>query len=195
MEKYSNVATQKKSLTSLVNTYNELNNKLYKSEAEQQKLNSAIQDMSDLTGIDAVADSYGNLSINIGMVREELNKLYDEQQKLLKELTTAEHEGLEKLSSFWHQASQEEIDQYYDGVITENRSKYRALMSGIKDDLTDETRGISTSLYQEIQSVFKERLLNEVTGEDTRKYYDQSGIAQSVETIEKQFNEALDPED
>ena len=195
IEKYSNAATKQKSVASLVNKYDSLANKLYRTNAEQEELNQAIQDLGDLTGVDVITDSYGNLAINIGQVREELNKLGDKQASLLQELTKAELDGKDSLSNWWHSATEEEIEKYYDELITENRTQYRSLMSGIKDNLTDDARGISNSLYQAIQSSFKENMLNRVTSKDSRYMFDQAGIAKSVKQMEDSFNQSMSSAD
>ena len=58
----------------MLKSYDKLSNKLYKTTAEQQELNDIIQQLGDTYGIDVVTDAYGNLSINIAKVREELQE-------------------------------------------------------------------------------------------------------------------------
>ena len=194
LENVININTEKKATVNLINTYEELNRKIYKTTEEQEQLNNVIQQMSDSYNIDTVTDQYGNLSININSVKEELKELNKERDEALEQLTKDEKEGRESLDRWYDKASESEIQTYYEKLITKNKTKYRALMDGIIDNMSADERGISNSLYEQIQAAFKETTLNEVTG-DNLFMYDQDGLANSIKKIEDDMNAALSADD
>lgn len=185
-----NTNTKVRSTEELIDTYDKLSNKVYKTAAEQEQLNSTIQEMGDTFGIDTVTDAYGNLSINIAQVRAELQALKDEQAAGLLELTKAEKEGKDNVGSWWVSADNDEVEAYYDEYITQYKSDLRSLLMGIEDGLDDTTRDVSSTLYQTINTAFKEAILDEVTG-DNGYLYNDKGIAQSLKDFEASFNEKM----
>ena len=175
----------------LLKSYDKLSNKLYKTTAEQQELNDIIQQLGDTYGIDVITDAYGNLSINIAKVREELQAMKDQRGSDILKLTQSEQEGADALGTWFTPATREEREKYYKEYITKNKTELRSLLSGIEDGMDAQAREISSTLYESINAAFKESILQEVTGAHSYLYDEGEGIAESLTKLQNDINDKL----
>lgn len=183
----SNTSTSARSIESMIKKYNELNNKLYRTTAEQEELNNVIQEMGDTLDIDTITDSYGNLSISIATVTQRYEELIIKQNEALEKMKEVEAEQLkEAQSGLGNNTTEQEV---LDKIYSKNASEYRSLLTGLQDNLTSETRNISNSLYQSINAAFKESLANNLG--DNMGAYVTEGFAEGLVNMEKGINDAL----
>lgn len=89
LDDYNTAKTKQKGLEELMDKYTKLKKKVYLTNEEQQDLNDTIQAMSELTGIKAIEDAYGNLSISIQQLDIKMQEFADNTKKSQKELKNA----------------------------------------------------------------------------------------------------------
>lgn len=191
MKELSNATTSKNSIDALIRKYNELNNKVYRTKEEQESLNSVIQQMSDTLGVDAITDSYGNMSINIEVVKERYQELIDKQEEALANMKEIEAEQIKAATDGLgnNTTESEVLTRIYKTNVTE----YRSLLNGITDNLDRESRNISDTLYQTINAAFKESLSDNLG--DNMGAYVTEGFADSLVTLEQEINKVLNDND
>lgn len=184
LEKLSNYQTGIKSTEQLLKTYDQLQYKMIKTKDEQTKLNDTIQQLSDTYDIDTVTDAYGNLHINL----EEVNQALDDQKKkrddAAKELNKQEVEGANKATGGFFNTNS--LEDYYTKLFSTTRNDYKSLLTGVQDDLTDESRNISSTVASTFSSNLKNSILSEV--ENNPFDYISDGVASSITKIEDSIN-------
>lgn len=187
MSDLSNTTTSMRAVDRMINKYEELIHKTYLTAAEQEELNNLVQEMGDTLDLDIITDEYGNLSLSIAAVTEEYQKLIDKQREALENMAVIEQEQLKKATSGLGNKFNEE--DFYKNLLKENSADYKALLVGIQDGLTAQTRDVSNTIYTTLNGAFK-RHINKMV-EDYVGYYDDDGIAQSFVNLEKNINEKL----
>lgn len=184
----NNLGTGIKATEDLLDNYNELSRKLYKTEAEQQQLNNTIQQLGDTYGIDVLSDAYGNLNINIAEVNEQLELQKAKQEEAISELSKAEQESMAKATTGLGNGTT--MSEYLDQMFSANAADYKTLLSGIKDGLTDESRNVSKSVAQAFSTNLKAAITDEVRNNADEYIYD--GFANGIKGIEDALNEGVD---
>ena len=92
LDDYNTAKTKQKGLEELMSKYTALKKKVFLTNEEQQDLNDTIQAMSELTGIKAVEDAYGNLSISVQQLDIKMKEFADNTKKSQKELKNSADE-------------------------------------------------------------------------------------------------------
>lgn len=184
----NNLGTGIKATEDLLDNYDELSRKLYKTEAEQQQLNDTVQQLGDTYGVDVLSDAYGNLSINIAEVRAQLELQKAEQEEAIAELSKIEQESMVKATSGLGNGTT--MNEYLDQMFSANAADYKTLLSGIEDGLTDESRNVSKSVAQAFSTNLKTAITDEVRNNADEYMYD--GFANGIKGIEDALNEGVD---
>ena len=187
MTDLSNATTKVKSADAMIKKYETLSNKIYKTAAEQEALNDVIREMGDTFDIDVITDEYGNLAININTVRAEYEKLESARQEKMAKMEEKEKEQIKAATSGL--GNENTASDVYAKIYKENSSEYRSLLKGINDSMDKETRQIGDTLYQTINTAFKESLLDNL--QDNLEYYAVDGLAESLTTLENDINSTL----
>ena len=188
MKELTNATTSKNSLEKLIKKYNNLNSKVYKTKEEQDALNEVVQQMSDMLDIDAVADGYGNLSINIQQVTKDYEDLISKQEELLEKMKEVEEKELSEAQSGL--GNRTSIADFYNKLMKANKTEYRSLITGIRDNLDDQTRSISENLYQTINASFKSNLEEYINSNIV--YFSANGLADSFVSLQNGIMDKLD---
>ena len=183
----SNATTSVRAVDRMIDKYEALIHKTYLTASEQEELNSLVQEMGDTLDIDVITDEYGNLSISIAAVTEEYKKLVDKQQEALENMVAIEIEQRKQATSGLGNDFSEE--DFYRNLLDENSADYRALLVGIQDGLTAQTRDVSNTIYTALSGEFKRHVEKMV--KDYTELYDADGIAQSFVNLENNINEKL----
>ena len=184
----NNLGTGIKSTQELLDNYDELSRKMYKTQAEQEQLNSVVQQLGDTYGIDVLTDAYGNLSINIAEVREQLELQKAEQEEAIAELSKIEQESMVKATSGLGNGTT--MEEYLDQMFSANAAEYKTLLTGIEDGLTDESRNVSKNVAQAFSTNLKTAITNEIRNNADEYIYD--GFANGIKGIEDALNEGVD---
>lgn len=183
----NDLSTGIKSTEELLANYDELNSKLYKTQAEQKELNETIQQLGDTYGIDVLADAYGNLSINIAEVREQLELQKAKQEEAIVDLSKKEQEAMaEGTSGLGNNTT---MAEYLDQLFSTNAADYKKLLIGVEDGLTSETRNISESVAKAFNSNLKSAITNEVRYNADE--YMTSGFANGITGIEEALSKGV----
>lgn len=184
----NNLGTGIKSTQELLDNYDQLSRKLYKTQAEQEQLNSVVQQLGDTYGIDVLTDAYGNLSINIAEVRAQLELQKAEQEELLADLATAEQEAMDKATSGL--GNNTTMKDFLDQMFSQNAADYKTLLSGLEDGLTAESRNVSENVANAFSTNLKSAITNEVRNNADEYIYE--GFAAGIMGIEDALNESVD---
>ena len=187
LSKVNNVSTGIKSTEALLKKYNQLSNKVVRTSEEQTELNSLVQELGDTYNIDTLADSYGNLAININEVNDALEEQYAEKERLMKELSAQEVDSL--TDSFSDLFNSNKVGDYLDQLFKTTGSSYKSLLKGIDDDLTDETRSISSNMAKAFSSNLKTSMMNEL--KNNADSYIGQGFANALTGMEEDLQGAL----
>lgn len=142
LDKLNDQAAAVKAADKLVKKYEELSSKVYLTTAEQEELNTTIQDLADAYDIETIADAYGNLSININEVNERLEEEREKLAQIREELQDAEKEG--------RKDNKGQLVKYYEKLFATEGTSYKKMLSGI--DTSIDTSGYKLSA-QEIEQV------------------------------------------
>ena len=183
LQELNNKDTEIRTTKDLLEDYDKLSSKMYKTTKEQEKLNNVIQELGDTHDIDVISDAYGNLSINIQAVREELQKMQEERLKLASDLDKQEAE--QALKSIKGLGNDYTLDDFYNKLFSTSGSQYKSLLSGIEDGLTDESRNISRNVAQVFSNNLEDAIYNEV--KNNKYQYMVAGLAESMMLKEEEF--------
>jgi TP901 family phage tail tape measure protein len=186
----NNLGTGIKSTEDLLDNYDELSRKMHKTQAEQEQLNSTVQQLGDTYGVDVLTDAYGNLSINIAEVRAQLELQKAEQEEAIAELTKIEQESMAKATSGL--GNDTTMAEYLDQMFSANAADYKTLLNGIDDGLTAESRNVSEHVAKAFSTNLKTAITNEVRNNADEYIYD--GFANGIKGIEDALNEGVDSE-
>lgn len=186
----NNLGTGIKATEDLLDNYDELSRKLYRTEAEQQQLNDTIQQLGDTYGIDVLSDAYGNLSINIAEVNEQLELQKAKQEEAIVELSKVEQESMAKATSGL--GNDTTMNEFLDQMFSQNAADYKTLLNGIEDGLTNETRNVSENVAKAFSTNLKLAITNEVRNNADEYIYE--GFAKGIKGIEDALNEGVDSE-
>ena len=186
----NNLGTGIKSTEDLLDNYDELSRKMYKTQAEQEQLNATVQQLGDTYGIDVLTDAYGNLSINIAEVRAQLELQKAEQEEAIAELSKVEQESMAKATSGL--GNNTTMAEYLDQMFSANAADYKTLLNGIEDGLTSESRNVSENVAKAFSTNLKSAITNEVRNNADEYIYD--GFANGIKGIEDALNEGVDSE-
>lgn len=195
LEKVNNYETGLRSSERLLEDYDNLIKKIYRTEAEQEKLNSIIQELADTYEIDVMTDKYGNLSIRIQDVHEAIKSLREEDEKAWEELTKQETESFRDsvsvglFSFFSDLLNDTTISDFYEEFFSKNKALLKSYLSGLKDNLTPDTREISDTLANEINDSFKSAIVNYV--EENVLLYSGEGTSTAIRRIQDEINDNL----
>lgn len=183
----NNLGTGIKSTQELLNKYDTLNRKLYKTQEEQEQLNTIVQQLGDTYGIDVLTDAYGNLSINIGQVNEKLEKQKAEQLEAIDALSKKEQEAMKKATSGL--GNDTTMAEFLDQMFSANAADYRTILSGLEDGLTSETRNVSQNVAEAFSSNLKSAITDKVRYNGREYIY--SGFAEGIKGIEDSLNKEV----
>lgn len=183
----NNLGTGIKSTQELLNKYDTLNRKLYKTQEEQEQLNTIVQQLGDTYGIDVLTDAYGNLSINIGQVNEQLEQQKAEQLEAIDALSKKEQEAMAKATSGL--GNDTTITEFLDQMFSANAADYRTILSGLEDGLTSETRNVSQNVAEAFSSNLKSAITDKVRYNAREYVY--SGFAEGMKGIEDSLNKEV----
>lgn len=187
MSELSNTTTSVRAVDRMIDKYETLIHKTYLTASEQEELNTLVQELGDTLDIDVITDEYGNLSISMAAVTEEYQKLVDKQKEALENMVKIEIEQRKQaISGLGNNFNEED---FYKNLLDENSADYRALLIGIKDGLTTQTRDVSSTIYTTLNGEFKRHVEKMV--KDYTELYDADGIAQSFVNLENNINEKL----
>jgi len=191
MKELNNITTSKNSLEKLIKKYHNLSNKVYRTKEEQSALNDVVQQMGDMLDIDTVADSYGNLSINIQQVTKDYDDMITKQDDALKKMRETERQQLSEAQSGL--GNHTSLEEFYSKLMKSNKTEYRSLITGIQDNLNNQTRSISENLYETINAAFKTSLENHIN--ENLVYFSAEGMADSFVNLQKGIMSKLDSSD
>lgn len=191
VEKVNNYSTQIRASEDLLESYDKLHKKLYRTAEEQEQLNNVIQQLGDTYNIDTVTDAYGNLSINIQEVNDKLAEQRALREEAAQELDKAEVEGATKATGGWF--NNNSLEDYYDKLFSTSKSSYKNLLSGIEDGLTAETREVSENVAKNFSNNLETAIMTEV--EKNKYSYIGEGMGNALMRMESEMNEALSPDD
>lgn len=191
VEKVNNYTTQIEASEDLLDSYDKLHKKLYRTAEEQEKLNNVIQQLGDTYNVDTVADAYGNLSINIQEVNDKLAEQRALREEAARELDKAEVEGALKATGGWF--NNNSLEDYYDKLFSTSKSSYKNLLSGVEDGLTSETREVSENVAKNFSNNLETAIMTEV--EKNKYSYIGEGMGNALMRMESEMNEALSPDD
>ena len=191
VEKVNNYTTQIEASEDLLDSYDKLHKKLYRTAEEQEKLNNVIQQLGDTYNVDTVADAYGNLSINIQEVNDKLAEQRALREEAARELDKTEVEGALKATGGWF--NNNSLEDYYDKLFSTSKSSYKNLLSGVEDGLTAETREVSENVAKNFSNNLETAIMTEV--EKNKYSYIGEGMGNALMRMESEMNEALSPDD
>ena len=187
LESFSNQKVSTKSLEALRDEYIDLSKKAYLTTAEQEKLNTAVQSIADsVDGIDAVSDSYGNLSIDIGAVNDKIDEMKVKAQSLAKDLRSQELISLDSATSLF---SGNTIESYFSKLWGTSGSQYKSLLTGITETLTDQSSYIASTVATKFNDNLKTAMTAEV--KNNSYAYIGEGLATSLTGMEDKVNEVF----
>lgn len=184
----ANLNTGIKSSESLIDEYTKLSQKLNKTTAEQERLNEVAQQLGDTHGVDILTDSYGNLSLSISDVSDALQKLKDERAQSLMDLQKEETEQL--LQATGGIFNDNDLDDYYNKILTGSKTTYKSLLQGVETELTEESRNISASLANSFGQNFTEAIYQQVSR--NAKSYTGDTLAGAMTGFDTSINAKLD---
>lgn len=187
-----NTGTQSRELKRLIDRYQELHNKTYKTKQEQEELNEVIQAMGDSQGIEVLTDEFGNLSISIDKVIEKYNELLQKQKDLLTDVQASEQKQMDKATSGF--MNNNTAGQYIDKLYSELKSDYRNLLTGIQDLSIDGVREVSKSTYDKLNIALKDSIQT-IIGQDKSANFYNGGFARSTVDLQNSLNQKLQQED
>lgn len=187
MQELNNISTKTKTINNMLSRYDSLSRKIYRTSQEQEELNNVIQEMSDTLGVDAISDSYGNLSINIELVKEKYQELKAEQKQVLEDMVKIEQQAMKDATSGLGNKNTKE--QFYQKLLTEEEKGYKDLLLGIQDGVIDANRIIEDSLFQTFNSSFKNSIIG--LAKDMTGLYSSTGLADNIVELETGINDAL----
>jgi len=183
----NNINTGIKATEDLLKNYDELSSKLYKTQEEQELLNNTVQQLGDTYGIDVLSDAYGNLSINIAEVNEQLEIQKDKRKEALSELREVERENVSKaLKGLGNDTTLGEVTNE---IFSASAADYRSLLTGLEDGLTAESRNVADNVAKAFNSNLKMSIVNKVRNNATD--YVAEGLGDSILAIEEQLNTSV----
>ncbi len=183
----SNLDTGIRSVEELKKEYEELSNKIYKTEQEQTELSNIAQQLGDTLDIDTITDSYGNMTISLREVNKELQRQKELRDDALEALRKQELDSaLEATTGLLNTNT---LTDYYDELFTKSYGSYKSLLNGIEDELTDETRAVSSSVARALSENLETSIMDEVENHAFR-YADQ-GLEKSLTGLETSINEKI----
>lgn len=164
--------------------YDELSNKVYLTQVEQQELNDTIQELGDTYDLDVMTDKYGNLSISIAEVNERLAEEKEELAELNDELTKAEKQG--------YKDNKFQANAYYDKLFAKERSSYKTLLSGIDADVDVDDLRASSMEIENVNIELKNAIMD--NAEEMAYWLGKEGVAISdyIININNNLNSAID---
>ena len=191
LQEYNNINTGIRATENLIEKYQKLNNIIGRTVEEQEELNSVIQQLGDTYDIETVADSYGNLSINMNAVNKALDDEKKERAKKYKELINEEKKQRKEASSGLMNSNTNK--EFYEQYFSENRSAIIATLDGVEDGLTDRTRDISANVADAFSSNLKTNIVDTV--EDTVYEGVQESQTERVKKLNDSINKSLSKQD
>lgn len=186
-----NLNTTIKNTDKLIDRYKKLSNMLVRTTAQQEELNSIIQELSDSYDIDAITDAYGNLSINIDDVNEKLKEQKQELQNAKEELRAKEIWGAKDATGGLFNSNT--ISDFYTQLFQTNKSDYKTLLKGVEDGLTDATRSVSNNVAKAFASNLKNAITREVA--NNPELYMTTGFGNAMMNYENSYNTKLRDQD
>lgn len=144
LETYNNALTSVKGADALLKKYKELDNKLYKTQKEQEKLNDLAQQLGDSLNIEVIEDKYGNLSVAIEDVNEKIKELKSQAKDAKKDLADTEQEEIEKYD---HNGK---VREFYEQYVKSHGSEIRNAVADIETGI--DTKDLETSA-QNVQTI------------------------------------------
>ena len=185
LDDISSAATAIKQVERMIEKYEELSSKVYRTAAEQQELNDTIQALGDTYDIEVLTDKYGNLSISIAEVNEKLAEEREELAELNEELDKAEKDGAKD--------NKNQLLKYYDKLFSKNRSDYKKLLPGIEDtDINTDRLKASAQEIADIEINLKNAIMD--SAEEQAYYLSKQGetISDYIVGLNEDLNEAMD---
>lgn len=183
----NNLGTGIKATEDLLDNYDSLSKKLYRTQEEQEQLNNTIQQLGDTYGIDVLTDAYGNLSINIAEVNEQLELQKDKRDEAIAKLSKTEQESMAKGTSGL--GNDTTMEEYLEELFSANAADYKTLLNGLEDGLTDETRAVSSNIAKAFASNLKSSLVSEVRNNADEYIYE--GFAEGLAGLEDELNNTV----
>ena len=138
----------------LIEEYNTLSKTLGRTAAQQDRLNSIIQELGDTYGIDVITDAYGDLSINIGEVNEALEAEKEALAELKEEMRETEIEAFKTAIDGGNS-----VDDYLNKMYSTYRSSYKSMILDLQDELGSGERSITDTTYTSLNANLKNNLL------------------------------------
>ena len=186
LEKYSNATNAHKGAKKLLEDYEELSNKIYRTQAEQEKLNDTAQELADALDIETVEDQYGNLSVSMADVTDKLEAMEAKAIEAREELIKTEQESIEK---FDHNGN---VDEFYAKYLKAHRADLRGAMSSIDTGLNADELATSATNVENIMTNLKNVVID--NSAEMSEAFGGAGIkwslTEDVESMIETFNNA-----
>ncbi len=138
----------------LIEEYNTLSKTLGRTAAQQDRLNTIIQELGDTYGIDVITDAYGDLSININEVNEALEAEKEALAELKEEMRETEIEAFKTAVEGGNS-----VDDYLNKMYSTYRSSYKSMILDLQDELGSGERAITDTTYASLNANLKNNLL------------------------------------
>lgn len=187
----ANLMTGVRSTEALLEEYQELSTVIVKTTKQQERFNDIARELSETHGIDLLTDSFGNASINIKEARAALEELQGKRDEAVQKLKEEEADQADRATSGLFTDSS--YTQFYDKLLTKNRSEYKALLQGVNDEMKEGSRLIGDSAAREFSDTFKTSLYEYV--DRNALYYAGETAIGAMTRIDKSINEKLDKQD
>jgi TP901 family phage tail tape measure protein len=187
----ANLMTGVRSTEALLKEYQELSNVIVKTTKEQERFNDIARELSETHGIDLLTDSFGNASINIKEARAALEELELKRDEAIEKLKDEEGEQADKATSGLFTDST--YTQFYDKLLTKNRSEYKALLQGVDDEMEEGSRLIGDNAAREFSDTFKTSLYEHV--DRNALYYAGETTVGAMTRLDESINKKLDKKD
>lgn len=153
LQNYSNALNKVKGAEKLLQDYEKLSNKIYRTAKEQEQLNTLAQELGDSLEIETIEDEYGNLSIAIDDAKQKISEMKEESKKARKELIDAEHEAIEQYD---HNGN---VDNFYEEYLKAYKSDIRGVMDEIDTGLDTDELATSSKNVQNIMNELKDNVI------------------------------------
>ncbi len=190
LDEYNNALTAEKGAKKMLEDYEELSNKVYRTASEQERLNSLAQELGDSLELEIIEDQFGNLSVAIEDVKDKLEELEYETEQARQKMIETELEQIESLDNNWF--NKDKVAEFYEGYIKGNRASLRNVMGEINTGLETDELATSAQNVQNIMTNLKNNIINDTAdiAEAFGGFGDNWTLTQQVESLAQEFNNA-----
>lgn len=183
LENVENTTLQVKGAKDLVDDYQKLSNQIHLTVTEQEKLNSTAQKLADSLDLDAVEDSYGNLTVDIEEVNAKIAELEKNRKQAIEEYRNTEAEEMEKFDG-----TKKRLTKFMNENLKSNAAELKNISQDIEVNIDESQLLADSKTIDKITDELKNNIINHMKDVGT-------SFKDNISTLDYLENELTDIND